>query len=212
MNDKVKEYYERYWQRAHPPPEADSLAPTRSRLLWRQVERVEIEVGRLLDVGTGNGRLVGEALERDIEAIGIDVADEAISRARTAVPAGTFLANDVESLPSLAAEGPFDVVAAFEVIEHLLAPRLLTEGAAAVLRPGGYLAITTPFHGGLKNVAISLLHFDHHFAIEGEHIRFFTDRALRRLLESSGFAVESIIHFGRFPPLWAGVFVWARRT
>jgi hypothetical protein len=30
-------------------------------------------------------------------------------------------------------------------------------------------------------------------------------------LHSNGFVVERIRHFGRFAPLWAGVFVWARK-
>ena len=57
----------------------------------------------------------------------------------------------------------------------------------------------------------SLVAFDHHFAPEGDHIRFFTDAALRQLLLSNGFEVERIRHIGRFAPLWAGVFVWARK-
>jgi len=97
------------------------------------------------------------------------------------------------------------------VVEHLLQPRALVEGARQALRAGGHLALSTPYHGRLKNVVVSLAAFDHHFATEGDHIRFFSDGALRRLLETCGFEVEWIRHFGRFAPLWAGVFVWARK-
>jgi hypothetical protein len=63
----------------------------------------------------------------------------------------------------------------------------------------------------ILDVVVSLVALDRHFAPVGDHIRFFTDGALERLLNSNGFAVERIRHFGRFAPLWAGVFVWARK-
>ena len=40
--------------------------------------------------------------------------------------------------------GPFDVVVAGEIIEHLPAPQALLSMAHAVLRPGGELVVTTP--------------------------------------------------------------------
>ncbi len=45
-----------------------------------------------------------------------------------------------------------------------------------------------------------------------EHIRFFTDRALRRILEETGFVVERVVHLGRVWGLWANTFTWARRV
>jgi hypothetical protein len=38
------------------------------------------------------------------------------------------------------------------------------------------------------------------------------NRELRRPPEEIGFRIERVAHFGRFPALWAGVFVWARKT
>jgi hypothetical protein len=71
--------------------------------------------------------------------------------------------------------------------------------------------LTTPYHGRAKNVALALLCFDKHFAVNGDHIRFYTDAALRSSLERAGFVVERVRHFGRFWPLSAGVFVSARK-
>ena len=77
---------------------------------------------------------------------------------------------------------------------------------------GGYLALTTPYHGLLKNLALATFAFEQHFDVTGGHIRFFTDRALRQLLRTEGFEVLDLLHYGRAPLLWAGVFVWARKT
>jgi 2-polyprenyl-3-methyl-5-hydroxy-6-metoxy-1,4-benzoquinol methylase len=97
------------------------------------------------------------------------------------------------------------------VIEHLLRPERLVRDASQSLRPGSYVALTTPYHGLLKNVALAAFGFERHFDVTGGHLRLFTDRTLRRLLEADGFDLTSLVHFGRVRPVWAGVFVWARR-
>jgi hypothetical protein len=47
--------------------------------------------------------------------------------------------------------------------------------------------------------------------VEGPHVRFFSDKALRKLLAEAGFEVETILHFGRFRPVWENSFIWARK-
>lgn len=206
----AREYYEEYWGRSHPPPLDDRLAPTRSRLLWQLAEEAGLR-GRFLEVGCGAGDLVAEAQRRGFDALGMDIASRAVELAKERHPNCHFLVQAAEERPWPIAPGSVDLIASFEVIEHLLRPAELVKGAYEALRPGGRLALTTPYHGPLKNVAIALVGFDRHFAAEGDHIRFFSDAALRRILENNGFAVERVRHYGRIWGLWAGVFVWARR-
>jgi hypothetical protein len=78
--------------------------------------------------------------------------------------------------------------------------------------PGGALAASTPYHGLAKNVAIAAFRFDEHFAVEGDHIRFFTDRAVRKLLNANGFRAVDLTHAGRFWPVWANTLVWASKV
>ena len=47
-------------------------------------------------------------------------------------------------ISALIERGPFDVVVAGEIIEHLPAPQALLDMAEKVLRPGGELLVTTP--------------------------------------------------------------------
>jgi 2-polyprenyl-3-methyl-5-hydroxy-6-metoxy-1,4-benzoquinol methylase len=204
----VREYYEAYWKSEAPPPLADPLSSRRLLLLRAALSADD---RRILDVGSGSGWLVGELAGDGAEATGIDISQRAVELAHKRYPSGMFIRHSVEELPWPVDPGSQDVVASFEVVEHLLRPRALIKGSHQALRPGGHLAISTPYHGRVKNVVVSLVAFDHHFAPEGDHIRFFTDAALRQLLESNGFEIERICHFGRFAPLWAGVFVWARK-
>jgi 2-polyprenyl-6-hydroxyphenyl methylase/3-demethylubiquinone-9 3-methyltransferase len=204
----LHEYYEGYWGRDAPSPLTDPLTPTRLALLRRQLEPDDT---RILDAGCGPGTVVGDLGRAGYETSGFDISQRAVDIASEQNPSSRFQRHSAEELPWPVDAGSQDVVVAFEVIEHLLQPRALIEGARETLRAGGHLALSTPYHGRAKNVVVSLVAFDHHFAPEGDHIRFFTDAALRRLLEAHGFEVERIRHFGRFAPFWAGVFAWARK-
>jgi 2-polyprenyl-3-methyl-5-hydroxy-6-metoxy-1,4-benzoquinol methylase len=209
-DETARAYYDEYWSREAPPPLADPLSPTRARLLGRAL--AEAGARRVLDVGAGAGDLVAALGADGFDAVGMDVSPAAVERASARHPGGTFLVHSVEDVPWPVDDGSFDCVVAFEVIEHLLRPRRLLEGAARALGPGGHVALTTPYHGRVKNVALSLLGFDRHFAVEGDHVRFFSDAALCRLLRDTGFEPVRLEHFGRAPVVWAGVFVWARRV
>jgi 2-polyprenyl-6-hydroxyphenyl methylase/3-demethylubiquinone-9 3-methyltransferase len=201
----VERYYDEYWRRDSPPPCADPLTPTRIELL----RAVLPARSRVLDAGCGAGDLVALLASDGHEAIGMDVSEEAIALAAARHPDCRFLRHSAEELPWPVEAGSFDAVVSFEVVEHLLQPRRLLEGARAALRGGGGLALTTPYHGLVKNVALVTLAFDRHFAVEGDHVRFFSDRALRRLLAGTGFEVVRVEHFGRCRWLWAGTFAWS---
>ena len=67
---------------------------------------------------------------------------------------------------------------------------LFLENTFLVLRSGGSLILTTPYHGYLKNLALSLFNkWDKHFTVErrGGHIKFFSEETLARMLSSCGF-------------------------
>jgi SAM-dependent methyltransferase len=203
--------YDSYWSQPNPPPVADRDASTRRRLFWEAIG-TSSGYSRLLDCGSGEGYLVSDACSRGLEAVGLEVSSVAINRARKLHPGCTFLQHSVEEQPWPVPGESFDLAASFEVIEHLMEPRRLLEGLQRSLRPGAYLGLTTPYHGLLKNLAIALHGFERHFNVEGEHIRFFTDSALKTLLRQTGFETERLVHFGRVPALWTGVFVWARKS
>ena len=165
---------------------------------------------RVLDAGCGSGRLLDEL--RDYGHVtGLDLNPDSVEIARSRGHEDV-VQGPVEQLPWPVEAASFDAVVSFEVIEHLLRPRTLFEGARTALRPGGGLAVSTPYHGLAKAVAIAALRFDEHFAVEGDHIRFFSDRALGRLAGETGFEVERIHHLGRRWPLWANSLLWAHRT
>lgn len=205
MSD-TERYYDEYWRRDRPSPLEDTLAPERLRILRGWIG-ADVKGWRALDAGAGSGDTVAALAALGIEASGMDVSPAAAELATKRNPGLPFLTHSVEEPPWPVEPGSLDLVVTFEVIEHLLRPRRLLEGAAQALRPGGRLALTTPYHGLAKNLALVVAAFDRHFAAEGDHIRFFSDSALRRLAEEEGFRVERIIHYGRPRPFSAGSFL-----
>jgi len=92
-----------------------------------------------------------------------------------------------------------------EVIEHLTYPRELLKAAKKCLKPGGRLIITTPYHGYLKNLLLSIFNrWDRHFSVQWDvgHVKFFSVKSLRSLLAEESFGEIGFNFAGRFPYVW----------
>jgi 2-polyprenyl-3-methyl-5-hydroxy-6-metoxy-1,4-benzoquinol methylase len=161
---------------------------------------------RVFDIGCGNGSLTAQFAERGHSVVGIDLAEAGIRIARESCPVGRFelLAADRNVLRSLGEE-PFDLVYSAEVIEHLYDPRSFMEGCFAATRPGGLFLCTTPYHGYLKNLAISVADgWDKHAdpLFDGGHIKLFSRKKLSALMMEAGFRNIEFHGSGRYPYLW----------
>lgn len=170
---------------------------------------------RVLDVGCGNGSLTAEFGRMGYDVTGVDLSREGIEQARAHYPAGRFevLAADERLLENLGVE-PFDLVCSVEVIEHLYDPAALLAGCFAALRPGGMLLLSTPYHGYLKNLAISLAGgWDKHAdpLKGGGHIKFYSMPTLREAAMRAGFERVEIAGSGRLPGLWKSMILRAYR-
>lgn len=99
---------------------------------------------RVLDVACGAGYGSAELARVAEQVTGLDVSEEAVEAARAAYAAPNlrFLTAPAQSVPL--EDGAFDLIVAFEVIEHLADwPALLAE-ARRLLAPGGQLIVSTP--------------------------------------------------------------------
>jgi SAM-dependent methyltransferase len=99
---------------------------------------------RVLDAGCGAGYGSAELAYVAESVTGIDIAPEAVEYARAHYPLPN-LAFDQASCTALPyADGAFDLVAAFEVIEHLENWRDFLQEVRRVLAPAGQLIVSTP--------------------------------------------------------------------
>lgn len=176
-----------------------------------------IKVERVLDIGSGNGTLCSELSDSGYVVAGVEYDKQGVEIAKKRNPNIHFYNYGVQDDPALLMkeEAVFDAVVSTEVIEHLFSPHLLLTYAGGVLKEGGYIVITTPYHGYLKNLVLSLLDKwdSHHTALwNGGHIKFWSRKTLNLLLEENGFVEVGFSGVGRFPYLWKSMVVVARKV
>lgn len=99
---------------------------------------------RVLDLGCGTGYGAAELAAEATEVVGLDISPEALgfARAHFLAPNVAFVLGAAPELPFR--PGSFDVVVAFELIEHLAAWREMLRRAREILRCGGCLLVSTP--------------------------------------------------------------------
>ncbi|HXX59231.1 MAG TPA: class I SAM-dependent methyltransferase [Dehalococcoidales bacterium] len=164
----------------------------------------------LLDIGCGDGSftvLLKDALQA-AEATGIDISQEAVASAAEHGINAQVMDVDEAALPF--ADSCFDVIYCGEVIEHVFDTDHLLGEMRRVLKPSGYGIITTPNLSSWAN-RLALLFGYQPFASsvspwhegagklmmrgdEGQwgHIRVFTCRALKELVQINGFEIERL--------------------
>lgn len=132
---------------------------------------------RVLEAGCGEGYGVRWMAAHAAEVVGVDYDETAI---RLATERNRDVGNvrfERVDLLELARRQPgtFDVVTNFQVLEHLEDPRPFLEAAAACVRPGGCLVLTTP--NRLASVSENPYHVHEYVADELEEtLRPFFDR------------------------------------
>lgn len=205
-NEAVETYG---WGSSQAPGSCGYVAPKVIELL------AMLPVKRVLDLGSGNGALCAQMSTRGYSTVGVEYDVDGVHVARTAYPSISFYNFGVQDDPAelLKSESRFDAVVSTEVVEHLFAPHLLPAYARAVLKSDGHLIISTPYHGYLKNLMLSIFgKWDKHFTVlwHGGHIKFWSKKTLSQLLEAEGFEIVSFHGVGRTPLLWKSMILVAR--
>ena len=172
----------------------------------------------ILDIGCGNGFLTNKLIDEGYDIYGIDASQTGIEIAQKQNKSRFFLQNiESQELPEELQNLNFNLVIATEVIEHLYHPGDFIKFCKKILlsnQPeGGELILSTPYHGFLKNLALSLTnHWDKHFTVswDGGHIKFFSRYTLSNLLNKHDFKVIDFKGCGRIPYLWKTMFMRAK--
>src|SRR5688500_5115638 len=130
----MRQFYEDFW--ADAPDDGGPYAWT----LRRGLLEAEVRPGdRVLDYGCGRGRFL--ALLDD--AAGVEIAEAAAERAR-ATGADVRLLEPDGTIPF--GHGEFDLVWCSEVLEHIPDVSFALGEIRRVLKPGGRLLLTVPYH------------------------------------------------------------------
>jgi len=165
-------------------------------MLTVDYDRLGLHAGdRLLDLGCGFGRHAYEALRRGADVIACDLGRAELEQVRSVVahmraadeaPRGVVaeaVNADATRLPF--DDGAFDRIIASEVVEHIPDDAAALAELTRVLRPGGSIAVTVP--AWLPERVCWALSDDYHApAVEGGHLRIYTENELRRRMRAAG--------------------------
>lgn len=186
-----------------------------ARTANRRLDIIEWHVshrGRLLDVGCALGFFVDAARRRGWRAEGVDISAHAVAYARDVLGvdarAGTIHEAGYEP-------GTFDVITAWDVIEHVPDPVGELRYMRTLLRDGGLLVLSTPDIG--SRVARLTGSRWMGFKLAEEHLVYFDRNTIALALAQGGFEVErmkaigkdvSLEFFARRLRLYAGPAAW----
>lgn len=158
---------------------------------------------RLCDVGCGDGQFLAVARTRGWRSFGVELNPPA---ARRAVELGASVrVGAVEELDDLE-WGSFDLVTSWDVLEHSPEPRRFAERLAALLAPGGTLAVTT-----LNVSSLAWWVFGMRWSMVCEdHFTYWNRLSLTTLFESLGLVIvrREVFGLGRD---FVAVIDWLRR-
>jgi 2-polyprenyl-3-methyl-5-hydroxy-6-metoxy-1,4-benzoquinol methylase len=174
----------------------------------------------VIDAGCGGGDFTEGLSEKGYKVYGLDLNESGIRAARARNNIGTFALSSVyDDLLAPFGIKQVDAVVSVETIEHLYAPRIFLSRAKDALRPGGLLAITTPYWGYLKNIALAATNkMDKALTVlwDGGHIKHFSRATLTTMVKEQGFEFVAFEGCGEgirayTPYLWNGMLVIFRK-
>jgi 2-polyprenyl-3-methyl-5-hydroxy-6-metoxy-1,4-benzoquinol methylase len=146
----------------------------------------------VLDVGCGEGFFAGQLQEMGNKVTGIDL----LPQAKCAASFENYIQADLEAgidadMPALRGK-TFDKVLLMDVMEHLRTPEKLLRDCRDLLKPNGSLIVSLP---NVANISVRLLllfglfNYTERGILDRTHVRFFTRKTARRLLQENGYEI-----------------------
>jgi len=156
----------------------------RNYLLNWAVKRYFPRATKMLEIGCGTGFVLASLSKNQpaMELAGSEIFLEGLTFARQRLPEVELMQMDALQIPF---EAEFDLIGAFDVIEHIEADTEVLRQMHQAVPPGGGILLTVPQHPSLWSA------FDEH----SHHQRRYTRRELVGKVERAGFRVRRVTSF-----------------
>jgi 2-polyprenyl-3-methyl-5-hydroxy-6-metoxy-1,4-benzoquinol methylase len=150
--------------------------------------------GRILDIGCALGHFLS-FFPDSFEKFGTDISEFAIESAKRKFPSCEFAVGDISAAKPFNKQ--FDVITAFDVLEHTLNLRSALQNIHAMLRDNGFLVVGVPVASRLHHLLAFL--GKSFLTTMDSHITLTTAKAWREIILPERFQVVE-----EFPLTWAG--------
>jgi 2-polyprenyl-3-methyl-5-hydroxy-6-metoxy-1,4-benzoquinol methylase len=159
--------------------EDDNRRRTAQRFL-ALVEKFKSPSAQLLDVGCATGMFADEAHKSGWHVTGLEASEWAVARARKRCPQATFIAGFLEEADL---SGSFDVITAWDVLEHVSRPSQILKRIHGWLAEDGWLFLNVP------NVEswVARLMGRRWVLLLREHVWYYSPATIAALLRQAGF-------------------------
>lgn len=150
----------------------------RNRLIVWALRRYAPQMESMLEVGCGTAFVLSGIAEAypDAELSGSEIFTDGLEFAAKRMPDAQLMQMDARAIPFV---DEFDVVGAFDVIEHVREDDIALREMNKALKPGGILLIAVPQHAWLWGPA----------DVHAHHERRYTKAELARRVTDAGFTV-----------------------
>lgn len=157
---------------------------SRNALIIWALQKFFPKLGSFLEVGCGTGYVLSgvSAAFPFARLVGSEIFTAGLGIASGRIPGASFVQMDARRIPYV---NEFDVVAAFDVLEHIVEDDLVLENLHRAIRPGGGLLLTVPQHQWLWSSV------DDHAC----HVRRYSAADLHNKVRAAGFEVERSTSF-----------------
>jgi SAM-dependent methyltransferase len=184
---QIKDYYEGYWVSGRATFSGSNQGYASNFRRWMASELWDLATDApIIEVGCGDASFTRDLAQYSTNVTAIDISASQIAENSRTFPRIKFVQHDVaEQFPF--PDDSFEVIWCSEVLEHLFNPVFAVEEMHRILRPGGRLLVTVPYHGRFKDVLIALFKWEEHFSPTNPHIRFYTRETLGRMVANAGF-------------------------
>jgi 2-polyprenyl-3-methyl-5-hydroxy-6-metoxy-1,4-benzoquinol methylase len=131
-----------FWNASYRDPgKLNHRTVRRGEVIIALVRSLGLNKPEILDFGCGTGWL-SERLAEFARVTGVDLAADVIAAAQSRAPQIRFLGGDLFQVPLPNAY--YDIIISQEVIAHIPNQKAYLDGVANLLKPTGYLILTTP--------------------------------------------------------------------
>ena len=166
----------------------------RNRLIVWALRRSFPRIQRYLEIGCGTGYVLEGVAKAypETSLVGSEIFSVGLPYAASRVKAAELIQMDARHIPY---EGEFDVIGAFDVLEHIEEDEMVLEAMWRALVPGGGVVITVPQHPWLWSTSDE----------NACHVRRYRITELRDKVLRAGFKLEFETSFVSLllPAMWA---------